>query len=108
MAKCELQLEARQFLLELARHPDSVHKSPTNHYQHFVNAFVVTNDTKMKRADAVKRASRVEGASKEHYVAALKKAAQHLKWSRTRRIDSFFKHSCIVQITLTFVHDKRL
>ena len=63
MAKCELQLEARQFLLELARHPDSVHKSPTNHYQHFVNAFVVTNNMKMKRADAVKRASRMEGAS---------------------------------------------
>ena len=63
MAECELQLEAEQFLLELARHPDSVHKSPTNQYQHFVNAFVVTNDTKMKMADAVKRASRVEGAS---------------------------------------------
>ena len=63
MAEHELQLEAEQFLLELARHPDSVHKSPTNQYQHFVNAFVVTNDTKMKRADVVKRSSRVEGAS---------------------------------------------
>ena len=43
-----------QFLVELARHPDSVHKSPTNQYQHFMNAFVVVNDTKMKRADATK------------------------------------------------------
>jgi len=95
MAECELQFESEQFLMELARHPDSVHKSQTNQYQHFVNAFVVMNDTKMKRADAVKRAQ-VEWKervvdSKEHYVAALKKAAQHLKRNRTRRIDSFFK-----------------
>ena len=74
MAECELQLKSEQFLLELARHPD---KSPTNQYQHFVNAFVVTNNTKMKRADAVNRPQvewkeRVVG-SKEHYVAALKK-----------------------------------
>ena len=95
MAERELQHESEQFLLELARHPDSVHKSPTNQYQHFVNAVVVTNDTKMKRADAVKGAQ-VEWKerafdSEEHYVAALKKAAQHLKRNRTRCIDSFFK-----------------
>ena len=63
MVERELQLEAEQFLLKLARDPDSVHNSPTNQYQHFVNAFVVTNDTKMKRADALKRTSGVEGAS---------------------------------------------
>jgi len=89
-----LQFESEQFLLEFARHPDSVHKSPTNQYQHFVNAFVVMNDTKMKRADAVKRVQ-VEWKepvvySKEHYVAALKKAVQHLKRNRTRCTDSFF------------------
>ena len=85
MAECELQLKSEQFLLELARHPDSVHKSPTNQYQHFVNAFVVTNNTKMKRADAVKRPQvewkeQVVG-SKEHYVAALKKLCN--TWSGT-------------------------
>ena len=74
MAERELQRESEQFLLELARHPNSVHKSPTNQYQHFVNAVVVTNDTKMKRADVVKRAQ-VEWKerafdSEEHYVAA--------------------------------------
>ena len=95
MAERELQLVSEQFLLELTRHPDSVHKSSANQYQHFVNAFVVTSDTKMKRTDAVKHVQ-VEWKervvdSKEHYVAALKKAAQHLKRNRTTRIDSFFK-----------------
>ena len=60
-----------------------------------MNAIVVTNDTKMQRADAVKR-MQVEWKervfdSEEHYVAALKKAAQHLKRNGTRCIDSFFK-----------------
>jgi len=62
-----------------------------------VNTFVVTNDMKMKRADAVKHMKvewkeRVVVNSKEHYVAALKKAAQHLKRNRTRRIDSFLRY----------------
>jgi len=43
MTERELQFESEQFLLELARHPDSVHKSPSNDYQHFVNAFVTDN-----------------------------------------------------------------
>ena len=85
-------LESERFLWELSTHPSSVHKAPNNRYQHFVNAYVLTNQT-MKRADAV-RCAQAEWKqrvmdSKEQYVAAMSKAAEHLKRNRIRRIDSF-------------------
>ena len=94
MAEAESMLESERFLWELSTHPSSVHKAPNNRYQHFVNAYVLTNQT-MKRADAVKCAQaewkqRVVD-SKEQYVAAMRKAAEHLKRNRIRRIDSFLK-----------------
>ena len=78
MAKVELQLESEQLLWELATQPSSIHKTPTNRCQHFVNAYVLTNQT-MKRADAVK-CTQVEwkdqvAESKDQYVAAVRKAA---------------------------------
>ena len=46
---------SERLLRELAMEPHSVHKAPNNHYQHFVNPYVVTNRT-MKQADAVRSA----------------------------------------------------
>ena len=94
MAEAESMLESERFLWELSTHPSSVHKAPNNCYQHFVNAYILTNQT-MKRADAV-RCTQAEWKqqvmdSKEQYVAAMRKAAEHLKRNRIRRIDSFLK-----------------
>ena len=49
----EQQQECAQLLQELAKQPSCMHKHPTNHYQHFVNAYVLTNQM-LKWADAVK------------------------------------------------------
>ena len=77
MAEDESHLESERFLQELATQPSSVHKAPNNHYHHFVNAYVLTNQT-MKRADAV-RCAQTEWKqrvvdSEEQYVAQLRKA----------------------------------
>ena len=53
MAEVESQLEPGQLLCEVAMQPHSIHKAPTSCYQHFVNAYVLTNQT-MKQANAVK------------------------------------------------------
>ena len=92
MEEVESQLESEQLLQELDMQPSSIHKAPTNRYQHFVNAYVLTNQT-MKWADVVKCAQ-VEWKeqvveSEDQYVAALRKAAEHLKHNRMKRIDSF-------------------
>ena len=56
-----------------------MHKPPTNHYQHFVNAYVLTNQM-LKWADAVKfvqvewKERIVE--NKDWYVAALSKTVE--------------------------------
>ena len=88
------EAESERFLRELAMEPHSVHKAPKNRYQHFVNAYVVTNKT-MKREDAV-RSAQVEwktqvSDSEEKYTAALGKAEEQLKRNKMRRIDSYFK-----------------
>ena len=88
----ESQLESEQILQELATQPSSVYKAPTNRYQHFVNTYVLTNQT-MKWVDAVKCAQ-VEWKervleSKDQYIAALRKAVEHLKHNRMKRINSF-------------------
>ena len=80
MAEAESMLESERFLWELSTHPSSVHKAP-NRYQHFDNAYILTNQT-MKRADAV-RCAQAEWKqrvvdSKEQYVAAMRKAVGHL------------------------------
>ena len=91
MVEVESQLESEQLFRELAMQPSSIHKDPTNHYQHFVNAYVLTNQM-MKQVDAVKCAE-VEwkervAESEDQYVAV---PAEHLKFNRPRmkRIDSF-------------------
>ena len=96
MAEVESQLEYEQLLLELAVQPSSIHKAPTNRCQHFINAYVLTNQT-MKQADAVKCAQ-VEwkewvAESKDQYVAALRKAAEHLKHNRMKQIKSFVRYN---------------
>ena len=96
MAEVESQLESKQLLSELAMQPSSIHKAPTNHCQHFINAYVLTNQT-MKQANAVKCAQ-VEwkervAESKDQYVSALRKAAEHLKCNRMKWIHSFVRYN---------------
>ena len=74
--------------------PHSVHKAPKNRYQHFINAYVVTNKT-MKREDGV-RSARIgwkthASDSNEKYTAALGKVEEQLKRNKMRQIDSYFK-----------------
>ena len=94
MAEVESQLESEQMLQELATQPSSIYKAPTNRYQHFVNTYVLKNQT-MKWVDAVKSAQ-VEWKervleSKDQYIAALRKAAEHLKHNRMKWINSFLR-----------------
>ena len=96
MVDVESQLESEQLLWELATQPSHVHKAPTNRYQHFVNAYVLTNQM-IKRADVVKYAQ-VEwkewvAESEDQYVAAPRKAAEHLKCNRMKWIDSFLRYN---------------
>ena len=90
MAEVESQHESEQLLWKLAMQPRSVHKAATNSYLHFVNSYVLTNQM-IKWADAVK-CVQVEWKervveSKDRYVAALWKAAEHLTHNRIKQID---------------------
>ena len=100
MAEAESMLESERFLWELSTHPSSVHKAPNNRYQHFVNAYVLTNQT-MKRADAVRCVQAVWKQwvvdNKEQYVKEMRKAAEYLKCNGIRWIDSFLKIQFINQ-----------
>ena len=96
MMEVELQFKFEQMLWELAMQPSSIHKAPTNRYQHFVNTYVLTNQT-MKWVDAVKCAQ-VEWKervleSEDQYIPALRKAAEHLKHNRMKRINSFLRYN---------------
>ena len=88
----ESQLESEQLLQELDMQPSSVYKAPTNRYQHFVIAYGLINQT-MKWTDVVK-CVQVEwkeriAENEDQYVAALRKAVEHLKRNRMKRINSF-------------------
>ena len=72
----------------VATQPSSIHKVPTNHYQHFVNAYVLTNQT-MKHADVVKCAQ-VEWKDQvveSEVCCSIKESSEHLKCNRMAEID---------------------
>ena len=83
------------FLSELGRNPNSVHRDPVNRYQHFINAKVYLNCSKLKRADVVKRAQddwkRLALKSEEEHKATMKLAEEMMRKTKTRPIESFFK-----------------
>ena len=81
------------FLSQLATNPNSVHKAPVNHYQHFVNASVYLS-CGIKRADAVRRAQedwkRRTSSSEEEYFATIRQAEAKMKSQKTKPIESYF------------------
>ena len=92
MAEAESMLESERFLWELSTHPSSVHKAPNNRYQHFVNAYVLTNQT-MKRADAV-RCAQAEWKqqvvdSKEHAVRCSNEGSSRALKTQQDKADRF-------------------
>ena len=84
---------AENFLSQLATNPNSVHKAPVNHYQHFVNASVYLS-CGIKRADAVRRAQedwkRRTSSSEEEYFATIRQAEAKMKSQKTKPIESYF------------------
>jgi len=88
-------MATEEFLSQLAKNPDSVHKAPVNRYQHFINAKVYLKCKLLKRADAVKQAQddwrERTSKSEEEYEATMKLAQEKMKKSKTRPIQSFFK-----------------
>ena len=81
------------FLSQLATNPNSVHKVPVNHYQHFVNASVYLS-CGIKRAGAVRRAQedwkRCASSSKEEYFATVRQAEAKMKSQKTKPVESYF------------------
>ena len=83
--------------------PSSVYKVPTNHYQHFVTAYVLTNQT-MKQADVMKCAEvEMEGSGygmRKPVCYRIKESSEHLRWSRQINVKVQFINCwlCIWQI----------
>lgn len=94
MANTESQCESEQLLWELATQPSSIYKAPTNHYQYFVNAYVLTkpDDETGRCGELCSSGMEGVGCGKQRpVVTALRKALEHLKRNRMKWIDSFLR-----------------
>jgi len=86
--------EESQFLSELAKNPNAVHKASINRYRHFVNAIVYLTCGQLKRADAVKQAQdnwNCMALKSEEYEGTMKLAEEMIRKTKARPIELYFK-----------------